>query len=416
MVIKLAGAMERAAVSDDIFNAPIAVNAPPSTIGQRSDHPVPRLGIQQTSPISTSKFYQNLFLGSQGSTTVLHPYSVAWAKGGGVTQSWGLSVSHIDANQVAFGPINAYGSTSYFINPIGIQSLVLSAAELGNSTSLTTTQLTDMSALVQLSPSAGSTPVIRFPLVQGSGFITAEYSGVTPVIQTGVFFISVTKVNTQPRPGVTKYKIALNDGKTWLLYAYSTNGIPLDLQVVNNGLMRSNSVFSGTIQIAKDPGGGEALYDAACGQYATGVTLTGTALGMAGSYTFNFQKAGLTGAPLLMFALPHHVESFANTTAAAVASGLRLQTTTKGVATAVAADAWTMVEPRLPISMSFVPWTSSQGSKSVLSAAAKARILQVAQVELSQDIGAQTNLNSMYYSGKVSSHEMITHSVRTTFC
>ena len=369
---------------------------------------MPRLGIQQTAPISTNKFFQNFFLGSQSSTTVLHPYSVAWAKGQGVTQSWGLAVSHIDANQLAFGPINAYGATSYFINPIGIQSLVLSAAELGSSTSLTTTQITDMSAVVQLSPSAASAPVIRFPLVQGSGFITAEYSGATPIIQTGVFFITVTKISAQPRPGVTKYKIQLNDGKTWLLYAYSTNGIPLDLQVVNNGLMRSNSTFSGTIQIAKDPGGGEALYDATCGQYATGVSLSGTALGMAGTYTFNFQKAGLTGAPLLMFALPHHVDSFDTATTAALESGLKLQTTTKGIATAVAADSWTMLEPRLPISMSFVPWTSTQGSKSVLSDAAKARILQVAQVELSEDIGAQTNLNSMYYSGKVSSAEMVT--------
>ncbi|ROW08321.1 hypothetical protein VMCG_03014 [Cytospora schulzeri] len=400
MVIKLASTMDLARVSNDIFDAPIATGAPPSFIRQRDDHPVARLGVQQTAPISTNKFFQNFFLGSQSATTVLHPYSVAWAKGQGVTQSWGLAVSHIDANQFAFGPTNAYGASSFFINPIGIQSLVLSAAELGPSTSLTTTELTDMSALVQLRQSASSAPVVQFPLVQGSGFITAEYNGGTPVIQTGVFFLNVTKVNTQPRPGVTKYRLELNDGKTWLLYAYSTSGSPLDLQVVNNGLMRSNSTFSGTIQVAKDPGNGEALYDAACGQYATGVSLSGTARGMHGTYTFGFQKAGLTGAPLLMFALPHHVQSFDPTTAAAVHSGLQLQTTTKGIATAVAADQWTMVEPRLPISMSFEPWTNSRGRTSQLSNAAKSKILEVARSELSQDMGAQSNLNSMYFSGK----------------
>lgn len=400
--------MDVARVSDDIFDAPVATSTPPSSIGQRSDHPVPRLGIQQSAPISTNKFFQNFFLGSQSCTTVVHPYSVAWAKGQGVTQSWGLAVSHIDANQLAFGPTNAYGATSFFINPIGIQSFVLSAAELGSSTNLTTTQITDMSALVQLSPTASSPPVIQFPLVQGSGFITAEYNGGTPVIQTGVFFLNVTKIDTQPRPGVTKYKITLNDGKNWLLYAHSTNGSALDLHVVNNGLMRSNSTFSGTIQVAKDPGNGEALYDATCGQYATGVSLSGTAKGMTGTYTFNFQKAGLAGAPLLMYALPHHIQSFDGTTAAAVNSSLQLQTTTKGTATAVAADAWTMVEPKLPISMSFVPWANNEGNKSRLSDSAKARILQVAQSELSQDMNAQTNLNSMYFSGKVSSAEMTT--------
>ncbi|KAK7736580.1 endo-1,3-beta glucanase [Cytospora paraplurivora] len=400
MVIKLATSMEAATVDNDIFEAPIATSAPPSSIVQRSDHPVPRLGIQQTSVISTNKFYQNFFLGSQGSTTVVHPYSVAWAKGQGVAQSWGLAISHIDANQLAFGPTNSYGATNFFINPIGIQSLVLSASELGSSTSLTTTHITDMSAVVQLRASAASAPVIEFPLVQGSGFITAEYEGATPIIQTGVFFLTVTKVNTEPRPGVTKYKIKLNDGKDWLLYAYSTSGSPLELQVVNNGLIRAKSAFTGTIQVAKDPGNGEALYDAASGQYATGVSLSATARGMRGTYTFNFEKAGLVDAPLLMFALPHHVQSFDDTTAAAVKSGLQLQTTTKGIATAVVADTWTLVEPRLPISMSFVPWTSYEGSKKALSEAEKARILKVARLELSQDIGAQTNLNSMYFSGK----------------
>ncbi|KUI55643.1 Putative endo-1,3(4)-beta-glucanase 2 [Cytospora mali] len=400
MVIRPAFVREAVMVSDDIFDAPIATGAPPSTIGQRSDHPVARLGIQQTAPISTNKFFQNFFLGSQASTTILHPYSVTWAKGQGVAESWGLAVSHIDASQLAFGPINTYGATSYFINPIGIQSLILSAAELDSNTNLTTTQITDMSAVVQLRPTASSAPVIQFPLVQGSGFITAEYNGSTPVIQTSVYFLNVTKLDTQPRPGVTKYRIGLEDGKTWLLYAYSTSGSSLDLQVVNSGLMQSNSTFTGTIQVAKDPGNNEALYDAACGQYATGVSLSGTAQGLNGTYTFSFQKAGLTGAPLLMFALPHHVQSFDNTTAAAVNSGLQLQTTTKGIATAVVADTWTMVEPKLPVSMSFVPWTSTQGNTSLLSDSTKARILEVAQSELSQDMGAQSNLNSMYYSGK----------------
>lgn len=392
-----------AVASTNIFEPPIATNAPPAQIRQRSDHPVPRLGIQQSPPISTNKFFQNFFLGSQSSATILHPYSVTWANGSGVTPSWGMAVSHIDANQLALGPVNAYGAVNYFINPIGIQSLVLSAAELGTSTKLTTANITDMSALVQLRPDASSAPAIEFPLTQGAGFVTAIYHGVTPVIQTGVFFSNVTKVNTQPRPGVTKYKLALNDGKIWFLYANSADGSSLDLQVVNNGLMRASSAFTGTIQVAKDPSGaGEALYDAACGSYATGATVSGTAVGMVGTYIFTFRQAGLTGAPLLMFALPHHVQSFDASTAAAMRSTLQLQTTTKGIATAVVANSWTMMESRMPISMTFLPWTPTQGSRGTLSAATRAQILAVAQSELSQDISAQTNLNSMYYSGKVS--------------
>ncbi|KAF3761377.1 family 81 glycoside hydrolase [Cryphonectria parasitica EP155] len=389
-----------AAPSSNIFE-PIATDAPPPQIGQRSDHPVPRLGVQQAAPISTNKFYQNFFLGTQASTTFLHPYSVAWAKGQGVAQSWGLTISHIDADQLALGPVNSYGAVNYFINPIGIQSLILSAAELGPDTTLTSANLTDMSATIQLQSSVAAAPAIEFPLTQGAGFVTAVYHGVTPIIQTGVFFLNVTKINTQPRPGVTKYKIALNDGKIWFLYATSSDGSSLDLQVVNNGLMRSNSTFSGTIQVAKDPdGAGEALYDAACGSYATGVTVSGSTTRSVGTYTFTFQRAGLDGNPLLMFALPHHVQSFDDTTNTFLQAALQLQTTTKGIATAITADSWTMVEHKLPVHMGFVPWTPSVGSQKSLNSAAQAQILEVAQSELSQDMSAQTNLNSMYYSGK----------------
>lgn len=392
-----------AAASDNIFASPIAKSAPPSIISQRGDHPVPRLGIQQTAPISTNKFFQNLFLGNQASGVWTHPYSLTWAAGSGETSSWGMTVSHIEASQLTFGADNSYGFADYFINPVGIQSLVMSAKELGSSTNLTTANITDMSVVAQLRASPSASPAIEFPLTQGAGFVTAVYHGSTPMIQTGVFFQNVTRVTTQPRPGVTKYIINLNDGKTWYLYATSSSGSTLNLQVVNNGLMTSNSTFSGTIQIAKVPNSASGdLYDAACGSYATGVAVSGTASGMQGTYTFTFTKGGLSGAPLLMFALPHHVSSFDSNTAAAVESSLQLRTTVKGAATAVVADSWTMVESRLPVSMSFLPWSATEGSMSELSDSAAALILKTAEAELSQDINAQTDLNSMYYSGKVS--------------
>ncbi len=81
---------------------------------------------------------------------------------------------------------------------------------------------------------------------------------------------------------------------------------------------------------------------------------------------------------------------------------LQLQTTTKGVATAVLANSWTMVEDRLPISMAFMPWSPQRGTIRNLSAAAKATIYKIAQQEVSQNMSQQSNQNSMYFSGKVS--------------
>lgn len=385
--------------SDNIFQ-PVATDAPPAVIGSRPDHPVPRLGIQtQQAPISTNKFYANFFLGGQTSGTWTHPYSIAWPKGGGSIQSWGMSISHIDADQRVYGPNSVANPVQYFINPIGIQSLVLSAVELGASTTLTTDTLTAFSANVNLLPNAGAAPAITFPLVQGMGFVTGIYNGGTPILQSGIFFRSITKATTDPKLGVTKYTIVLEDDKTWLLYA---SGNPIEFTVVSHGLVQATSNFNGFIQIAKSPGGdAEALYDAACGAYATTATLSGSANGATGSYTLSFSKAGTLSTILLMFALPHHTESFSPETAFA-ATNIQLQTTTKGLATAVVADSWTMVE-NLPTTMGFAPWSLSTGPQKLSFSAATIQTIQsIAQSEISQNMSSQSNLNSMYYSGKVS--------------
>lgn len=393
-----------AMASSNIFQ-PVDTEAPPSAIGCRSDHPVARLGIQpQGSPLSTNKFYANFFLGSQTAPTWTHPYSLAWAKGGGSAQSWGMSVSHIDANQRVCGLDPAANPANYFINPNGIQSLVLSAAELGSTTTVSTDSLTASSINVNLLPNAGATPAITFPLVQGMGFVTGLYNGGTPVVQTGVFFRNITRSSLSPKAGVTKYIFVLEDGKIWLLYAYSSSGVPLNLTVVNNNLAQSTSNWYGIIQIAKNPGGAaEALYDASCGAYATTATLSGSVHGHKGTYSISFTKAGLVRTSLLMFALPHHVQSFSSATNGSVTS-VRLQTTTKGVATAVIADSWILVEPNMPIHMKFAPWSPVSGSPSSLSANALAAIRIAATSEVSQDMSQQTNLNSFYYAGKVFKH------------
>jgi endo-1,3(4)-beta-glucanase len=388
--------------SENIFQ-PVATDAPPSVIGNRPDHPVPRLGIQaQNSPFSTNKFYANFFLGDQTAASWTHPYSVAWAKGGGSSGSWGISIQHIDANQRVSGPNQSTNPVEYFINPIGIQSMVLSATELGASTTISMDTLTAFSANVNLLPSPGAAPAITFPLVQGMGFVTGIYNGATPILQSGVFFRSVTQDTTIQKPGVTKYTALLEDGKTWLMYAYSASGQPLEFTVVNNGLVQATSNFNGIIQIAKNPGGAEdeALYDDYCAVYPTTVALSGSATGAVSSYNFAFAKAGMTDTTLLMFALPHHVESFSPATASALTQ-LQMQTTTKGNATAVIADSWTLTES-LPTTMGFAPWSPTLGSGAVpLSAAAIAVISSIATSEVSQNMSEQTNLNSMYYSGKV---------------
>ncbi|KAI4276596.1 MAG: hypothetical protein LQ337_002379 [Flavoplaca oasis] len=390
---------------------PVATQAPPRHIPQRGDHPAPRLNIvPQSSPISTNKFYANFLLGSQDQGVWTHPYSLTWSKGTQSIRSWGMAVSHIDADQRVFGPRagDVPGSpTRYYINPVAIQSIIISATELGNSSILTTDSLQAFSANANLLPQAGSSSRITFPLVQGMGLVTGVYINLQLVIQSGVLFRSVS-IGARSLSGVFKYQITLEDNKSWLLYATPHNGQDPQLSLVSNTELRGVPNWSGVIQIAKNPSGssGEYVYDNAAGVYPTSMDLAASTYGQTGTYHFEWRKAGLTGGnepKLLMFALPHHVESFAGPTPFA-RTPLRLQTTTKGIATAVVADSWTLIEANLPVDMGFSPWNGSlpQGSRSTtyLSATAIHVINKVAESELRQDMGNQTDLDSMYFSGK----------------
>ena len=364
------------------------------------------LQVPQGNPLATNKFYGNLFLGGQTNGVWTHPYSVVWSHGSGNAQSWGLAISHIDANQRVNGPPNTTipGSpVQYFINPIGIQSIVLSAVELGPSTVLTTDTLEASSVNANLQPQAGSSSSIKFPLVQGMGFITGIYTNLQPALQSSVFFRSVPSTSS-PHAGVFKYSITLEDGKSWLLYVIPTNGQDPRFNLTSNTLLQGLAGWSGIIQVAKNPSGaaGEALYDGSAGVYATTAHVTASVSGSTGTYQLSWTKAGLTtngNYPLIMFALPHHLQSFDSITTSA-ATSIILQTATKGNATAIVTDSWTLVEPQLPITMGFAPWSPAIQSLTNLSAAAVQAIMTAAVSEVNQDMEAQTNLNSMYYSGK----------------
>ena len=386
----------------DIFTAPISADPIPPTIGTRPDHPVPRLGIIKSGPIQTNKFFSNFVLGDQTAPVYTYPYSVSWSKGKGPVASWGLAISHIEAKQRTFGPIRYNNAASYYINPIGIQSMILSAKELGGTTVLTTDSITPFSARISLKTNSTSSPTIQFPLVQGMPYITGQFNGGTPLIQSGVHFSTMTRVAQNPKSNVVKYNFHLQDGTTWHVYAYTTRGAQLDLRIVNNSLAQATSPFYGIVQITKDPktAGSERVLDDGAGVYPTGMQFTGSVSGSTGTYSFIFTRAGHPQGSIYMYALPHHISSFNADTRRHIQT-LKLQTTTKGVATLVSQAVWTMTETGLPTNMDFAPWDPSRGSRTALSAAAKAAISPIASSEVSQDMNAQTDLNSMYFSGKV---------------
>lgn len=392
--------------ASDIFQ-PIATDTPPAQISQRSDHPVSGLGIQQQQQkLETNKFYANFFLGDQTANAWTHPYSLSWSKGSGQSGSWGIAISHIERSQLATGTKTSSdaGEWSFFASPIGVQTLVISAVELGVGTTLTTDTLEAFSVNVNLVAAGASTPTVTFPLVQGMGFVTSVYSNGTPLLQSGIGIENVTYVGSVINGATYKYRALLSDGYTWLIYVtpqnsgYQENSFTLVSPVAIQG----PSAFGGYIQVAKVPGDtpdAETVYDESAGCYATGVSISGSVHDTTGIYSLSWTKEGAPSQPLLIFALPHHLESFASETAAGV-TDVQLVTTSKGMGTAVRGDSWTLVELDLPIDMSFAPWSPSNGDIETLSVPAIEAINGAGTAELAQNVSKQTNVGSMYYDGK----------------
>ncbi|KIV99369.1 uncharacterized protein PV09_08914 [Verruconis gallopava] len=388
--------------STDIFEP---LNSGPIPIPACDGHPVPSDLIwsygSKKEPLQTNAFYNNWLLGGQNCSIWTHPYSLSWSKGQGNARSWGIAVNHVDPEQLAFGPAKANGGSQYYINPVGIQSVILSAKEVGEDSSLTIDSPRAFSAKANLSSSADNALVMTLPLVQGMGFVTALYRGCTPLIESSVFFRDLQPAGILDNGSTAKQRIILEDGKTWLLYvslpAGNGSAVPL-FKWINNTTIEGPSGFQGIVQVAKlPPGNSEDYYDRSAGSFASSCTISARSHGNQGTYTLAWSKGGLPK-PLLMYALDHHVSSFTRTTATHV-TPMRLRTTTKGMATAVLSDVWQMKE-QLPVDMGFSPWLPTKELPIHLSPLAAAAVVEAGRSEIDQDVVGQCNLDSMYFSGK----------------
>ncbi|KAF5539166.1 glycosyl hydrolase family 81 [Fusarium phyllophilum] len=383
------GALKRS--SDDIFVE--ISHDPPILVPSRADHPQMLVGVDnKNNPIQTNKFYANFFANNQDNATWTHPYSVWWSSDP-AKQGHGLSISHTDRHDFIYGPGDPVKS---FEGPAFRQSIALSARELQNGTVLTTDSLTAFSVNVNLAPRRGAKPLISFPLVQGMAFVTV-FSTITDLRLSAV----------SPGPSVYGRSVQLGDGSSWLIYITpACLSEKPTLYITDKGTILGPRNFTGTVQVAKNPAGaaGIDVFNKAAGVYPVGARISGTVSGRTGTYTLAWKKKGIEQRTLLMFALPHHVESF-NTETAKGLTSIRLASTTKGIATAILADEFTMVEYELPTDIGFDPWSphlgsvGSQGFAAIVHHDAKVAIIKAAKVELARDITKLTNPTSKYYGG-----------------
>lgn len=290
-----------------------------------------------------------------------------------------------------------------YVNPKK-QSLVLSAKELDHQTFLTTDTHLPFSVNTNLNSRLDSQePKITFPVVQGMSFVSAGYRNATPTIQTGGRgFVEFGPPVLLGR--TAKYRVKDMDGREWVIYINPTSSLEYD--ATRFALIDVNTAvgppgFKGTIQVAKNPLGaeGEAMYDRASGAFVCEARVTAVVDDSTGTYSLSYTKIGTS--PLLMFALPHHIQSLDPELKSRITK-LQLRTTTKGMATAVWAEKLTFIEPNLPTTMSFGPWNPSMSTPSKIRYPPEifALISAVAERDLRRAMTEAIPQDSMYYAGK----------------
>ncbi len=137
------------------------------------------------------------------------------------------------------------------------------------------------------------------PLVQGSPYITTKWDGLTPVITTVHAILSINGATSSTVTG-TKFKIALNNGQTWILYAsnsitFTWSGSTLTATSTYTGVLRGVCLTDSSFETTLDQYKNSVPIASKVGWTATGDTAV-----------LQFDYVTEDGSAPLMMTLPHH--------------------------------------------------------------------------------------------------------------
>jgi endo-1,3(4)-beta-glucanase len=355
----------------------------------RKPHPLDPLDVTSGS-IQTNKFYTNFLLDKRTQPAYVHPYSVWWSQ---TPELFGLAVSHTTEQQRVFGHDPNANPAQFYFNPVGIQSVNFGAVEFTpDRVSMSADSFGPLSVNINLTAGLGQ---LNIPLASGIGMISGIYTNLTPVIQSLVGFQYVEACSFS---GMQKFRLTLFNGVTWLMYVSS----PVQFCLKdNNHFVASAPVATALVQIGSCPSGCEDIYDSTAGAIATRASLGGFVSDSAGTYRIQYEISGNSrSGKALIYALPHQVESF-SVDMQARQTHAQLDSTVMGKMVGCITDVLEMVEEDLPTYIGFLPWSRTYAFDANKFNSADLDLLQRTAIEeLNQDIQTQTNLDSMYFSGK----------------
>ncbi|EEB05645.1 endo-1,3-beta-glucanase Eng1 [Schizosaccharomyces japonicus yFS275] len=374
----------------DVFSVPVDTSSPASLFGSTT-HPLSPGGVTadaSSKPIETNKFYANILLGDRTSFIYADPLRLWWQSSSSSVS--GMCVAHTDDNQRVFDTSETV--PQYYFEPIGLCSLGFGATGITSTVAPEVDEIDQMSARISFEWDSSS---MSMNVVSGMAYATAVYDNAVPILFSSTYyFSSVEQISF--RDSAEKYRIELSNGNVWLVYVF---GNALSLESTSTQVLTANDTFTGFIQIAKIPSGSataEAVYDKHAGNYITGATVTGHTEDSKALYSLNFNTVGDLSHDPLIFGLPHHVESMIS---GGTVSTVQLSSLTSGAMTAIAGATWTFQETA-PSDIGFLPW-SPNGTAIGYSEEALIAIANAAESELTNDFSSESNLDSMYYAGKV---------------
>lgn len=237
----------------------------------------------------------------------------------------GLSSSYLHQYR-SDGPTNDNGAVRFYFYPPALKNWVFSAAELAGAGAGAQLAIEDWDDLgVHLELRAGDHAALATYLTLGSAFTTVRYSHLRPLLRSEHVLLTVNGAPSHPgaRFRGTQFIVTLNNGHTWVLYAFPgqyAGDIELEVTPEGTGLVAA-AQFSGVVQAAyvssttpppgiahwqADTGAILSLYQAAAGIYPVGMMVSHR-----GSEEFSYQwrLARATASPVahkfVHFALTH---------------------------------------------------------------------------------------------------------------
>lgn len=375
---------------EDIFSHPISKGEPPSIFPRIQHHQKPN-GCshgENSQPIQTNNFSNNLALGDQTFPIWTLPYSLWLTIDPG--QLAGIAFNHTDASQRVFGPDPNAKTAQYYFNPPRIKSFVLSGENINRENiKLTLSDHKKLSITAEITNKT-SDGKMKLPLVQGMGFVTSIYENMKPVIGSSVGIQEWKRLNKVGN--ATKYSAILYNQVTWSIYV--TGNIELELK--NPNIIVGDRVGNAIIQIAR---GLSNHYDDTAGIYQESADLAAAAKDDVARYKFIYNMKGESKSRKgLVWCLPHHQESLVDSLNEAF-TGLTLDSPTKGIMKAYKTNELEMEED-LPNKILWEPWTSFC-TQAKYSSDAKKLIAEAATNEVRDDVVGMANIDSMYTSGKI---------------